>query len=311
MTRAVIIACAAWLAGASGSAAHPAPITIGLFAPSAPFPSTAARVELANRLGAELGKALKVPMAGRVYARAADFAAAVKKGEVTLAVVDPAYFANADAVPRVIAASLVADAKADAKTVRAWQIVARGGARLAELKAKHVVVPSLGGREPDFVIDVLLDGAVGREFFGNIEVAPDTASALAALGLGKADAAVVPVTGALPPGTAAVPVAPALPMLPAPVLVVYGTMSEGDLGAVREAVKRFQGDATIAGFRAPDAETDREAVRGLARRFSAVVKRGPFLVPAARLAVDDLASGRTFAIERTPAAAFAIAPSAR
>jgi len=53
-----------------------------LFAPSAPFSSTAARVELANRLGDHLGKALGGTGSGRNYARAGDFSAAVKKGVV-------------------------------------------------------------------------------------------------------------------------------------------------------------------------------------------------------------------------------------
>ncbi|HEX2686651.1 MAG TPA: hypothetical protein VHN14_08535 [Kofleriaceae bacterium] len=307
MIRLAIAACVAWLAGALGSAAHASPITVGLFAPSAPFPSTAARVELANRLGEAIGKALNVTGSGRVYARAADFATAVKRGEITLALVDPAYLAGAGVDPMVIAASLAADRK----TVRAWQFVARDGAKLAELAGKHVLVPSLGGREQDFVINVLLGGGVGREFFARIEVAPDTASAIAALGLGKADAAVVPVAGELPPGIHAVPVLPALPALPNPVLVVYGAMAEVALGAVRDAVTRFQGDATIVGFRDPDDERDARVVRDLASRFSPPVKRGPFAVPTVRLVVGDLLEGRRFAIERTPVTAFATAPTTR
>src|SRR5688572_1781566 len=54
-------------------------VTLGLFAPSAPFPSTAARVELASKLAEHLGIALGGAGTGRVYARAGDFAGAVKK----------------------------------------------------------------------------------------------------------------------------------------------------------------------------------------------------------------------------------------
>ena len=53
-----------------------------------------------------------------------------------------------------------------------------------------------------------------RDFFAPIEAAPDTASALAALGLGKADAVVVPVTGELPPGTVELVRWPASRVLP-------------------------------------------------------------------------------------------------
>src|SRR5689334_10270656 len=68
-------------------------LTVGLFAPSAPFPSTAARVELATRLGDHLGTALGGTGAGRVYARSSDFAAAVASGDVKVALVDPGYLA--------------------------------------------------------------------------------------------------------------------------------------------------------------------------------------------------------------------------
>jgi len=302
MTRLVVIACVAWLAGVPGADAHPVPLTVGLFAPSAPFPSTAARVELANQLGAWLGKALGAPGAGRVYARAADFAAAVKRGEVTLALVDPTYLASITGSYTVIAVSLDTEAKGD----RAWHLVARAGANLAEVRGKRVLVPSLGGREADFVWNVLLGGDVGRDFFANIEAAPDTASALAALGLGKADAVVVPVTGELPPGTAELVRWPASRALPNPLLVAY-KMSPDQCNALREAARAFPGDATITGFR--DALPD--AVASVARQLGPQVKRGPFLIPAARLVVGDLVEDRTFVIERTPATAFAIAPTTR
>jgi hypothetical protein len=300
MTRLAVVACIAWLAGVPGAAAHPAPLTVGLFAPSAPFPSTAARVELASQLGAWLGRALGAPGAGRVYARAADFAAAVKRGEVTLALVEPAYLASVAGSYTVIAASLNADAKVD----RAWHLVARAGANLADLEGKRVLVPSLGGREADFVWNVLLGGDVGRDFFAKIEAAPDMASALAALGLGKADAVVVPVAGELPPGTTELLRWPALPT---PLLVAYGPVPLDQRNALREAARAFPGDATITGFH----DADPDAVAGVARRLGPQVKVGPFLVPAARLVVGDLVEGRTFAIERTPATAFAIAPPPR
>jgi hypothetical protein len=305
VTRVAIVACAAWLAGALGSVAQAAPITVGLFAPSAPFPSTAARVELANQLGAAVGKALDVPGSGRVYARAVDFAAAVKRGEVTLALVDAAYLASSGGNFTVIAASLNADARAD----RAWQLIASAGAKIADLQGKRVLVPSLGGREADFVFDVLLGGDVGRDFFAKIEAAPDTASALVALELGKADAVVVPA-GELPANAAELlklPAPPALAALPNPMLVVFGTMSQDERKAVLEAAKGFKGDATIPGF----SVADPDAVPGVVRQFAAPVKHGPFLVPAVRLVVAGLLEGRTFTIARTSATAFAITPAAR
>src|SRR4030095_6981464 len=48
-------------------------VTVGLFAPTAPFPSTSARVELASRLGDHLGKALGTTGRRKVFARGRGF----------------------------------------------------------------------------------------------------------------------------------------------------------------------------------------------------------------------------------------------
>ena len=276
------------------SSAHAETITVGLFAPTAPFPSTAARVELASRLGEDVGKALGETAVGKVFARAGDFAAAVKKGEVAVALVDASYLAVAGGNYTVLAAAV-----RDGDTNHGWQLVARGGDKLAALKGKRVLVPSIGGREAEFVLDVLFAGEVRRDYFAKIEPAPDTASALAALGLGKADAAVVPAGTDLPPGTAIVI---KLPSLSGPVLVAYGALPQAQRAQLASAIASFHGDATVAGFRS--AEPD--AVRTIARRFTPPVKRGPLAVPAIRLLVGDLVEGRTFTIERTPATAFAV-----
>ena len=278
---------------ALAAAAH-ADVTVGVFAPSSPFPSTGARVELANHLGEQVGAALGVKGVGKVYARGSDFAAAVKKGEVTVALVDAAYLATAGG-----AYTLIASGVRGGDTSHGWQLVVRGTDKIAQLKGKHVLVPAVG-RETDFVLNVMLGSEVGRDFFGKIEAAPDTASALAAVGLGKADAAVVPDGVALPAGTSQ---ALTLPATPGAVLVGYGLTAEQKKALVG-AIGTYSGDATITGFRGADGD----AVGSIARRFGAVVKRGPFAVPAVRLLVGDLVEGRAIAIERTPAASFAVGP---
>lgn len=280
------------------TSAHADNVTVGLFAPSAPFSSTAARVELANRLGDHLGKALGGKGSGRNYARAGDFSTAVKKGELTVAVVDATYLAGAGGNYTVIAAAV-----RGGETTMAWQLVARGADKIGQLKGKRVLVPGVGGRETDFVLNVLLGGDIGRDYFSRIEASPDTASALAALGVGKADAAVVPAGVELPSG---VSVVLSLPTLPGPVLVAYNA-TPAQRQALATAAATFKGDATVAGFRGGDGDN----VRAIARRFSVPVKRGPHAVPAVRLVVGDLVEGRTFAIERTPVTVFAIAPVTR
>lgn len=267
-------------------------ITVGLFAPTAPFPTTAARVELASRLGDEVGKTLGVSATGKVFARAGDFAAAVKRGEVSVALVDATYLAAAGGNYTVLASSVRAG---DAS--HSWQLVARGAKKIGDLRGKRVLVPSVGGRETDFVTAALLGGEVKKDFFASIEAAPDTASALAALGLGKTDAAFVPAGVELPAGASVVV---KLPAIAGPVLVAYGSLPAAQRTTLAGAATSFHGDATLSGFKAADAD----AVRALAYRFSPPVKRGPLAVPAIRLLVGDLVEGRTFTIERTPATAF-------
>jgi len=269
-------------------------LTVGLFAPSAPFPSTAARVELASRLGEDVGKALGTPAAGKVYARAGDFAAAVKKGEVTVALVDATYLAVAGGNYTVLAAGV-----RGGESAHAWQLVARGASKISDLRGKRVLVPSIGGRETDFVVDALLGGEIKRDYFGKIEVAPDTSSALAALGLGKTDAAVVPADVELPAGASVVL---KLPALSGPVLVAYSTLPASQRSAIASAAASFRGDATVTSFKTGEAD----AVRAVARRFAPPAKRGPLAVPAIRLLVGDLVEGRAFTIERTPAISFIV-----
>ncbi|MDX2092317.1 MAG: hypothetical protein SFX73_30920 [Kofleriaceae bacterium] len=267
-------------------------VTLGLYAPTAPFPSSGARVDLATRLGDHLGKALGGTGAGRNYARAGDFAAAVKKGDVTVALVDATYLATSGGNYTVIAAAV-----RGGDTFHAWQLVARGAEKIGQLKGKRILVPSIGGRETDFVVNALLGGDVARDYFGKVEAAPDTASALAALGLGKAEAAVVPAGVSLPSGTNVVLT---LPTISGPVLVAYGANAQQRQALVAAATS-FSGDATVSGFRGADGD----AVKSVARRFSVPVKRGPHAVPNVRLVVGDLVDNRTFTIERTPVTTFA------
>ncbi len=147
--------------GLVAAPAHADTVTVGLFAPAAPFPSTPARLELATKLGDQLGAALGGTGVGKVFARAGDFQAAVKKGDVTIALVDATYLATAGGNFTVIAESTRAG-----ESMHGWQLVARSADKIAALKGKHVLVPSVGGRESDFLLNVLLGGEVGKDFFG-------------------------------------------------------------------------------------------------------------------------------------------------
>jgi hypothetical protein len=269
-------------------------ITIGMFSPSAPFEGTAARVEFTTRLARAIGTALGRDGIGRVYGRAGDFAAAVKKGDVHVAVVDARYLAVAGG------GTVIAVAVRGGDDAAPWQLVSRGAKTVLELRGKTVLVPAMGGREGEFVRNALYGGELTKEFFAKIESAPDTASALASLGLGKADAAIVPAGIELPSGTQAIATLPAVSW---PVVVVYG-VDDAARAKVVAALGGFDGGKALSGFR----PAGPEVVRGLARRMVVAEKRGPMVVPDVRIGFGELVTGRRFGIARVEAKEYVAVP---
>lgn len=265
--------------GLAGEAAAD-PVRVGVFVPATPFQGTAARLDFATKLATHLGGADAV---GKVYGQARDFASALKKGEIDLAVVDATYLAAAGGSYTVLA---VAVRGGDTRV--AWELVSRTGGNVLGLKDKTVLVPSVGGRERDFVFDAMLGGELPDSYF-KVSASPDARSAVAALGLGKADAAVVPGGLELPAGVQRVAT---LSTVSWPVLIAApGTPAALHTQASSRAVS-FAGSGAISGFRAGSAD----AYKSLARRFGRAVRRGPMVVPNLRIAVSDLVAGRSFSI---------------
>ncbi len=274
------LAIAALVAMTSAAAADG--VRVGLFAPSTPFEGTGARLEFATKLARHIGGDDAV---GRVYGKASDFAAALRKGDIDLAVVDATYLAASGGSYAVLA---VAVRGGDTRTT--WDLVARGTVdSVLELRGKTVLVPSVGGRESAFVGEALLGGELPADFW-KVDVSPDVLSAIAALGLGKADAAVVPSGLSLPAGTNRVVTLPAVSW---PVLVASPKASAAVQALAAERAPSFGGSGAISGFRS--GTTD--AYRSLARRFGRPQRRGPMIVPNLRIAVGDLLEGRTFTID--------------
>jgi len=280
----------------AASPAHADTVTVGMFTPSAPFEGTAARVELTTKLAKAVGAALGKDGIGRVYGRAGDFAGAVKKGEVHVAVVDARYAA----VAGLAGGTVVAVATRGGADSASWQLVARSAKSVLELRGKTLLVPSMGGREGEFVRNAMYGGELGKDFFAKIDVAPDTASALASLALGKADAAIVPAGVDAPGGTTVIAT---LPSVPDPVVVVYG-LDDAARGKVAAALAGFQGGGAIDGFHAAGGDV----VRGLAHRMTVAEKHGPMAVPDVHIGIGDLVAGRTFSIPRADVKQFVAPP---
>jgi hypothetical protein len=272
---------AAMLMLASGVAAA-APLRVGVFAPSTPFEGTGARLEFATRLAKHIGGDDAV---GRVYGKASDFAAALRRGDIDLAVVDATYLAAVGGNHAVLAVAVHGG-----ETRTGWDLVARGSIdSVMGLKGKTVLVPSVGGRESAFVGEAMLGGELPADFW-KVESSPDVLSAVAALGLGKAQAAVVPAGLSLPAGTNRVV---SLPQVSWPLLIASPRASADVQALAAERALTFTGSGAISGFRSSNAD----AYKSLGRRFGRPQRRGPMVLPNLRIAVGDLLEGRTFAID--------------
>lgn len=257
-------------------------LRVGVFAPATPFEGTGARLEFATRLAKHIGGDDAV---GRVYGKAGDFASALRKGDIDLAVVDATYLAAVGGGHAVLAVAV-----RGGDTRAGWDLVARGNVgSVMALKGKTVLVPSVGGREAAFVGEVMLGGELPADFW-KVEASPDVLSAVAALGLGKVDAAVIPAGLSLPAGTNRVV---SLPAVSWPLLIASPKASADIQALAAERAPSFTGSGAISGFRS----SSPDAYKSLARRFGRPQRRGPMVVPNLRIAVGDLVEGRTFTID--------------
>ena len=282
---ATAIACAAVAVAAQPVAAEP--VTVGVYVPSMPFEGTAARLELASKLATHLAGSDGV---GRVYGKAGDFAAALAKGEIQLAVVDASFLAASG-----VAHSDLAVAVRDGDSSVPWQLVARAPvASVLDLRGKTVVAPVAS--PADFVGNAMLGGELPAGFF-KVEASPDVVSAVAAVELGKVDGAVVPAGVSLPAGVTRVA---ALPPVSWPVLIAARGAPADVVARARERAVSFPGSGAIAGFRT----TGTDGYVALARRLRRPVRRAPMLLPDLRITVGELLAGRTFTIARPPLTAY-------
>lgn len=276
------LAIAMLVLAATAAAAEAQPLRVGLYAPATPFEGTAARLDFVTRLAKHLGGPDAV---GRVYGKAGDFASALRKGDIDLAMVDTTYLAAAGGSYAVLAVAV-----RGGDTRATWDLVARGTVdSVLALKGKTVITPAVGGREAAFVGEALLGGELPADFF-KVETSPDVLSAIAALGIGKADAAVVPSGLALPAGTNRVV---SLPSISWPVLIASPRASAEVQALAAERSLTFAGAGPISGFRSGSSD----AYRSLARRFGRPQRRGPMVMPNLRIAVGELIEGRTLRIE--------------
>jgi hypothetical protein len=274
------------LVAGAGTASAQSTITVGLFAPTAPFEGTGDRVGFVNGLAEHLAGAVDKKVTGKVFSSASAFSSAVKKGEIQFAVVDAPY-AAAIGLPYKILGS----ATRGGSSTGQWQLVGTSGiSKLADLEGKKVVVPSIGAKEAAFVTNSLLDGEVESSYFSKILEAADPKSALTMVSVGKADAAFVPAGVDVPAGLSVVMT---LGSVGWPMFVSLPSADDATVKLFASSAKSYSASGAFSGFAGADAGH----YKSLAGSFGRSTKKGPMAVPpAARLTVRDILEGRAFSI---------------
>ena len=242
-------------------------VTIAIFAPNAPFEDSAKRFAYAQALAEHVSKVASVQATAKSFAKAGDFEAAVKKGAVDFAIVDAVYLAERG----IGSFKVVATATIGGQTTQAWRLYAGTGVGAnspSQLSGKRLAYASAGSsKDTAFLENALFDGVVPiAKFFGKRETAPDVASAVSTVSLGKADAVFAPEGR----GKGLKAVGDALARIPLPAFCVTNSwLSQSVINAVTSAINGFSLGGTFDGWKSSGAGAYEE----LARRMAPKVKR--------------------------------------
>jgi hypothetical protein len=266
----------------SVSAPASADITLGVFAPAAHFANTQERLEMGQRLADHLSSAVPEKVKSRVYARAADFEKAVSEGAIELALVDATYLAKAKGTGyRVIA--MAPEVK--------WQLVSSIQVKsVAELKGKRLRLASAGGSDKEERGKAIARGLFGGEaeaLFGSgadaIAVTQDSASALAALSLGKAEAALVPVNPRLlRDGMSSLLT---FEKMPGVVLIAYGDVFDA-ADRIAAVAAEFSAEEPVLNLKRVEADDD--VIARVRQRLEVAPRRAPLPTLPLRALIDSL-----------------------
>jgi hypothetical protein len=254
----------------AGSAAAQEQLNVGLYAPSAAFADSSARLSYVQGLAKAIQQKTGVATVGRAYVRLGDLTAAKPE----LAIVDGQCLAGA-AMGQVLAtATLGGD------TAPAWGLYARGADSLAALKGKKLAYVRTGCRDGEFLDNAMLGGEVkAASYFGALVDKPDVSGAvLAVRDYKQADAVFAPgaqgkgLTKVFDAGT-----------VPAPGFVVLAKgLPAPLLEQVKDAVLGYGGGGGIDGWKA----ASQQGYSALSGRMSARTRRPVFAAPDV-VRVDD------------------------
>jgi hypothetical protein len=244
-------------------------LAIGLLVPSVPFAGPSERLAFAGALADHLARALGRAVRGRVFASRSDLQRAVQRAEIQLALVEAPY-----AAATRLGGELLAVAQRGGRSESRWVLVARRRlVGLGDLRGRTLALIRSGARDDDLLYHLLLAGEVSTGYFGAVLSAPDSASALVMVKVGRAEAALVPAEMTLPPGVEA---SFEVAELSWPVLLALPALPSGLRAPIAAAVRTFRSEQTaLHGFAAAPPDWLGDVLRRLARPQ----RRAPMWLP--------------------------------
>lgn len=224
-----------------------APLILALYAPLAPLPSADARFAFVDKLARQLQSA-GIAAQPKVFARATDLDAAIKKGQVDLAVLDAFYLAERGSSYNVLAV-----ATAGGEPYLRWGLHTHlPGNSILDLNSKRLAwVSPAGTKEATYINNVLLYGELRvAQFFGMGSPAPDISAAVSDVVLRRADCVFAPEPAVQGKSLRRVYDAGEAGRIPNPALVQVSSKVTADIAAgVRKALSNFNTTGILDGWR--------------------------------------------------------------
>ncbi len=265
MKRIILIVCLV-----AGVAQAQEQLNVGLYAPSAAFADSSARLAYVQGLAKAIQQKTGVATVGRAYVRLGDLTATKPE----LAIIDGQCLAGS-AMGLVLATATLGG-----ETAPAWGLYARGADSLAALKGKKLSYVRTGCRDTDFLDNAMLGGEVkAQSYFGVLVDKPDVSGAvLAVRDYKQADAVFAPAAQAKGL-TKVFDVGP----VPAPGFVVLAKgLAPALLEQVKDAVLGYGGGGGIDGWKV----ASQQGYSVLSGRMAARTRRPVFAAPDV-VRVDD------------------------
>lgn len=275
--------CLGLVAFSSVAMGSDGPLQLAFYAPMSPLPSAEARYAFTEKLAQTLSRdGLQVQT--KMFAKAADFEAQIKKGAVDLAVLDTLYAAERGNY------SVLAIATAAGEPTLRWGLYThetQGG--ILDMAGKRLAWVSPTGKDAAYVGNILLYGELKPSFFQLRPSAPDMTAAVSEVVLRRADCVFAPEPAVSGKSLRKVYDAGEGGRIPNPVLVsVSSRVTDAVADQVRKSVQDFNATGTLDGFRTTGSAA--EAVRVVRQKMRGRAERTFVLAEPSRLNTQVVSS---------------------